>query len=112
METDQFEDLNQQFGNNWTSERAIDALEKDTIFLGMLALKDPLRPKVAQVVEFAQKGRMHVRMVTGEHPETAKSIAIDAGILDKKFRELSDEDNSVCMTAEEFSQKVGGVKRM
>jgi len=52
----------------------------------MLALKDPLRPKVAQVVEFAQKGRMHVRMVTGEHPETAKSIAIDAGILDKKIQ--------------------------
>jgi len=63
-------------------------------------------------VEFARIGKMTVRMVTGEHLETAKAVAIDSGILDQDFLELTEsEQNEVCMTAERFKETVFGSKK-
>jgi P-type Ca2+ transporter type 2B len=80
-------------------------LERELTFVGLFAMKNDLRDKVQTSVKFAQKGLINVRMISGDNLETAKAVAIKAGII-------SAEDSNrlhVCMKADEFRQEVGSV---
>ncbi len=56
--------------------------EKNMIFLGLLSMQDPVRPEaVRAVADFEQAGVSTV-MITGDHPDTAFSIARELGIAD------------------------------
>jgi len=48
-------------------------------FAGILALEDPLRAGVAEAIESCRLSGIHVIMLTGDHPLTARAIARDAG---------------------------------
>ncbi|WP_209716959.1 cation-translocating P-type ATPase [Duganella sp. 1411] len=52
----------------------------DFVFLGLLALADPLRPEVPAAVAEAHAAGIRVVMITGDHPATALAIARQAGI--------------------------------
>jgi Ca2+-transporting ATPase len=54
----------------------------DFEFLGFVALADPLRPSVPASVREAQQAGIRVVMITGDYPETARSIAAQAGLGD------------------------------
>ncbi len=55
-------------------------LEKDMILLGLVSMQDPVRPEAAEAVaQFRQAGVSTV-MITGDHPDTAFSIAKELGI--------------------------------
>jgi Ca2+-transporting ATPase len=49
-------------------------------WLGLLAFEDPLRPTVAAAVQQAQGAGIAVCLITGDHAQTALSIARQAGI--------------------------------
>ncbi|MDR9457306.1 MAG: HAD-IC family P-type ATPase [Salegentibacter sp.] len=49
-------------------------------FLGFIALIDPLRPQAKPAVEDCYRAGVQVAMITGDHPETALSIAKEIGI--------------------------------
>ncbi len=59
-------------------------LEKEDLpeleFLGLVAFLDPLRPDVAESVKRSQEAGIKVIMITGDHPQTAFSIARKLGI--------------------------------
>lgn len=74
-------------------------------FVALFALQDDLRDKVARSIEFAKYGHITVRMVSGDHLETAKQVAIKAGII----TEQEAKEKYVCMTGEEFRNIVGPV---
>ncbi|WP_373001228.1 cation-translocating P-type ATPase [Sulfurimonas sp.] len=58
--------------------------ENDYTYLGFAAIIDPLREGVAQAVTTAQDAGIEVIMVTGDHPNTAFSIAKELNIaIDK-----------------------------
>jgi len=66
-------------------------------------IKDPVRPEVPDAVNSVQTAGVVVRMVTGDHIETAKFIARECGILTAKhhiamlgseFRALTDEEKN------------------
>ena len=44
-------------------------------YLGLLALEDPIRPEVPAAIEECQNAGIRVIMLTGDYPETARSIA-------------------------------------
>lgn len=48
-------------------------------FLGLIGLADPLRPGVPQAVAECRSAGIRVVMITGDHPETARAIAREAG---------------------------------
>ncbi|MBK6659896.1 MAG: cation-translocating P-type ATPase [Proteobacteria bacterium] len=52
----------------------------DFEFLGLLGLSDPLRPQVPEAVRECRAAGIRVIMLTGDHVETARSIAREAGI--------------------------------
>ncbi|KAK2074505.1 hypothetical protein P8C59_008707 [Phyllachora maydis] len=51
------------------------------VFIGLVGIKDPLRPGVLEAVKDCQKAGVTVRMVTGDNRLTAQAIARDCGIL-------------------------------
>ncbi len=51
------------------------------IFVVCFALEDELRDGVKRSIEKLQKSHIEVKMISGDHMETAKAIAIKAGIL-------------------------------
>lgn len=51
------------------------------VYLGFAAIIDPLREGVVEAVSTAQKAGIEVVMVTGDHPNTAYSIAKELGIV-------------------------------
>lgn len=50
-------------------------VERNLIFLGLLCLKDPLRPEVKEAVESCRSAGIRPVMITGDHQVTAYSIA-------------------------------------
>jgi len=53
-------------------------------WLGLVGLKDPLRPEVPAAVKHCHDAGIRVVMITGDHAITAQAIASQAGILSNK----------------------------
>lgn len=80
MEEDQWNAQFEQEGQDF--EQALDDHSIQFTFIGAFGLKDSLRPNVKSVVNAVkQKGHVNVRMISGDHFETAKRVAYKAGIL-------------------------------
>mmetsp|Transcript_14750 Transcript_14750/g.31607 ORF Transcript_14750/g.31607 Transcript_14750/m.31607 type:complete len:1093 (-) Transcript_14750:140-3418(-) len=80
-----------------------EAPETEMTFVGVLGIKDPIRPETRDAVLMLKQAGVIVRMVTGDNPLTAKFIAHEAGILDGSegpnallegpvFRKMSSEE--------------------
>ena len=50
--------------------------------LGFVGIRDPLRPAVPEAVRRCREAGIHVIMLTGDHPATARAIAAEAGLLE------------------------------
>lgn len=59
------------------------AAENDLRLLGLVALEDPPRPGVEDVLKRCRRAGMRVAMVTGDHPETAAAIAREIGLVER-----------------------------
>lgn len=55
--------------------------ETELVALGLVGIEDPLRPEVPTAIQKCYEAGIDVRLVTGDNPETAVSIAHQAGIL-------------------------------
>ncbi len=54
--------------------------DHDFTLLGLVAFEDPLRASVPAAVDQARRAGIAVVMITGDHPDTARAIAVQAGI--------------------------------
>jgi Ca2+-transporting ATPase len=54
--------------------------EKDLALIGFLGFRDPLRPEIAAAVAECRSAGIRIKLVTGDHPVTARAIAESAGI--------------------------------
>lgn len=55
--------------------------EKDLVFIALIGLMDPIRPEVHATVQKLREAGIRAIMITGDHPEIAKTIAMHAGII-------------------------------
>ena len=69
--------------------------EKNMVFLGLLSMQDPVRPEAVQAVADFEKAGVSTVMITGDHPDTAYSIAKELGIA---------QNSKQCMTGRELDQ--------
>ncbi|KAI9035830.1 Na+ ATPase [Aspergillus affinis] len=82
-----------------------DAVETDLVFRGLVGLYDPPRPESAPSVRRCHEAGISVHMLTGDHPGTARAIALDVGILPPRINELSkDVVDAMVMTAHQFDK--------
>jgi P-type Ca2+ transporter type 2C len=67
----------------------------DLIFVGILGIRDDVRPEAVEAIKEVEHAGIQVVMVTGDRKETAVAIAKDAGLLkSKEDIVLSSEDLS------------------
>jgi Ca2+-transporting ATPase len=67
------------------AEAADEGVERNLRLLGVIALHDPLRASAAAAVEAAFSAGIQVRMVTGDHPATARTIGHALGLADESI---------------------------
>jgi Ca2+-transporting ATPase len=58
-----------------------DEIERDLIFVGLIGMIDPARPEVKPAIEEARQAGIRTVMITGDHPDTARAIASQIGLL-------------------------------
>jgi len=56
-------------------------IERDLIFVGLIGMIDPARPEVKPAIENARRAGIRTVMITGDHPDTARAIASQIGLL-------------------------------
>jgi cation-transporting ATPase F len=59
--------------------------------LGFVAMHDPARPEAIEAVRACQAAGIEVKMITGDHPATARTIAAEFGIEDVYARVAPEE---------------------
>ncbi|OAQ60911.2 calcium-transporting ATPase 3 [Pochonia chlamydosporia 170] len=79
--------------------------EQDLTFRGLIGLYDPPRPESAPSVRKCHAAGISVHMLTGDHPETARAIALEVGILPTRMNEIAaDVARTMVMTASDFDK--------
>ena len=84
------------------AEATSENFENDLIFVGMIGMIDPQRPEVKDAVSEAKSAGIRPLMITGDHKDTARAIAIRLGIIaeddtagvitGRELDEMSDEE--------------------
>lgn len=67
-----------------STDSAKENLEKDIVFVGILGFIDPPRKEVKGAIQTCLEAGIKVIMITGDHPETARTIARQVGITSSK----------------------------
>lgn len=81
------------------------SVERDMSLLGLIGLYDPPRIETADAVQQCHRAGINVHMVTGDHPQTAKAIAIQVGIVPRNVHLLAaDVISAMVMTAAQFDR--------
>lgn len=87
----------------------IEAMTHDLIWLGFVAIADPIRPEVPEAIRTCREAGINVTIVTGDNSETAKEIARqihlweehdteDQHLTGRDFEQLSDEEAEQVVT--------------
>lgn len=79
--------------------------EQDLTLRGLIGLYDPPRPESAPSVRKCHEAGISVHMLTGDHPETARAIALEVGILPTRMNEIAtDVAKTMVMAASDFDK--------
>jgi Ca2+-transporting ATPase len=57
--------------------------DENLIYVGFVALRDPLRDDVNAAVEECRRAGIEVKMITGDNAETARAIGLDVGLVER-----------------------------
>ena len=77
---------------------------KNLVFVGLIALNDPLRKGVKEAVKKCRQAGVRPIIVTGDHSLTAKAIAQEIGLKTEKENLIEGRDLD-SLSEEEFSKK-------
>ena len=108
------DDLNQLTSHyNVEQEEFRNELENDLIYLGTFGMDDPLRTDIDQSIKYIRYGslesdenegnQVNIRMVSGDHIDSAKIVALRTGIIKQEEMHL----NGIAMTGDQFRQEIG-----
>ncbi|KAI1130152.1 potassium/sodium efflux P-type ATPase [Nemania abortiva] len=79
------------------------SVESNLTFRGLIGLYDPPRAESAPAVRSCHEAGISVHMLTGDHPDTAKAIAVEVGILPSRMGHIRrDIADCMVMTASQF----------
>ena len=85
-----------------------ETVERRLVFLGLFAMKDPLRPEAVEAIRLCREAGIKTVMITGDHKETAVAIARELALDKGQGTALSGNELSG-LTAEQLA---GSVERV
>ena len=81
-------------------------VEGQLTLLGLAGIYDPPRRETKPSISECSSAGIRVHMLTGDHPETAKAIAKEVGIIPRNLSSLSESlASSIVQVATEFDRK-------
>ncbi|HEU4505801.1 MAG TPA: cation-transporting P-type ATPase, partial [Nitrospira sp.] len=83
-------------------------IEQELVFLGLVAMKDPLRPEAVEAVRLCREAGITTTMITGDHKDTAVAIARELGLYQGNSSALSAHDLDK-LTDEQLAQRVESI---
>ncbi|HAT8858027.1 TPA: HAD-IC family P-type ATPase [Legionella pneumophila subsp. pneumophila] len=86
-------------------EKEEEEIEHNLVFLGLIGLQDPPHASSKESISRCKKAGIKPVMITGDHPDTAKAIAKELGILEAGDRLLTGNELEN-MSEEEFNHCV------
>ena len=86
-----------------------DSVESGLCFLGLVGLMDPPRSEAKEAVALCKTAGITPVMITGDHPATARAIAIRLGIVDDGCKVLTGAELAR-MSLAEFEKQVKDVR--
>src|SRR5680860_418592 len=86
-----------------------DELVSDLVFVGLIAIKDPIRVEAKRTIELAKEAGIGIVMITGDNHITAKTIANELG-MKVEDRNILDGHQLDQMSTKEFNNIVGKIK--
>ncbi len=85
-------------------------VEKDLTYLGIISISDPPREETIPAIKACKESGITIVMITGDHPETAKAIAKELGIVEEgKFDGIMTGEELEQISPEELAKKVGNI---
>ena len=86
-----------------------DEVEKDLIFVGIVAIADPPRDEVKEAIKLAKNAGIKVVMITGDNPLTAKAIGAEIGLIEGNEKVISG-DKLEKMSQPELEKTIRDIK--
>lgn len=91
------------------TEESLDDADQHLTLLGLVALIDPPRAEARAAVDECRRAGITPVMITGDHPGTAKAIAVRLGIVQEQARVLTGQQLDQ-LSEDEFQQQVREVR--
>ena len=83
---------NESTANQRHTDKELDSVNTDLIFVGLIGMIDPPREGVKEAVQTCKKAGIKTVMITGDHIATAKAIAKEIGILNTGDEAITGKD--------------------
>ncbi|VAW35226.1 Cation-transporting ATPase, E1-E2 family [hydrothermal vent metagenome] len=83
-----------------------EVVEADLTILGYLGLMDPPRPEAKEAIKLCKRAGIRPVMITGDHPITARAIALRLGIISGNEEPVMTGPHLERLPLEEFEEKV------
>ncbi|MCI0685566.1 MAG: cation-translocating P-type ATPase [Gemmataceae bacterium] len=80
-----------------------DSLDRNLVFAGFVAIRDPLRDDVKDAVAECRDAGIEVKMVTGDNQDTARAIGFEIGLVAAKDAPI-DEPGASIVTSKRFNE--------
>lgn len=84
-------------------------IESELVFVGLTGMLDAPREGVSEAILECQTAGIEVKMITGDHPLTAKAIASEIGLLKSDHDLIVTGSELEKWSDEELGQKIGSV---
>jgi Ca2+-transporting ATPase len=82
-----------------------EGVEKNLIFVGLIGMIDPPREEVRAAIQVCKSAGIRPIMITGDHKLTARAVALDVGLIERKGEVLNGADIDD-MSPHEFREAV------
>ena len=86
-----------------------DTLERDMIFVGLLAMIDPPRPEVRDAVAVCHTAGIKTVMITGDHKNTARAIGEELGFLSSNSSKAIDGIELDALSDDDLEKEVSKI---